>query len=62
MAKKSSSRTDEKSSGHSIIRDALAASDDGSETPADDLLRSGCSSDPLGILGCESENRNEQDR
>jgi len=43
-------------------RDALAASDDGSETPADDVLRSGCSSDPLGILGCESENRNEQDR
>ena len=44
-------------------RDALAASDDaGSETPADGEIPGGCSADPLGIVGCERDNRNEQGR
>ncbi len=42
-------------------RDARAASDGtGSGTVADDGLSGSCPSDPLGILGCESDNENEQ--
>lgn len=41
-------------------RDALAASDTGSGTTADDGLSIGCPSDPLGILGCESDTENDQ--
>ena len=44
------------------MNNAPDATDDTAYTTADDGLASGCSSDPLGILGCENDNENERTR
>ena len=42
------------------MNNAPEATDDTAYTTADDGLASNCSSEPLGILGCENDNGNER--